>query len=86
MRAANQRYWLWRDQLKTAQQIANVLPLKHTGQLKRHGSTRVRFGLTKVFLREHEDTPLTLIVVRHGKQEPLDGSSDPLVVFEGCFQ
>ena len=71
VRAANQRFWLWRDQQKTAQQIANVLPLKHTGQLKRHGSARVRFGLTKVFLREYEDTPLTLIVVRHGKQEPL---------------
>lgn len=71
VRAANQRFWLWRDTLKTAQQIAKVLPLKHTGQLKRHGSTRVRFGVTTVFLRACEDTPLTLIVVRHGKQEPL---------------
>ena len=71
VRAANQRYWLWRDQQKTAQQIANALPLKHRGKLTRNGDKTVRFGLTRVYLKEHPDKVLTLIVVRYGKQEPM---------------
>ena len=71
VRAANQRFWLWRNQQKTAQQIANALPLKHHGKLTRNGDKTVRFGLTRVYLKEHPERPLTLIVVRHGKQEPL---------------
>ena len=71
VRAANQRFWVWRDDLKTAQQIAKHLPLKHQGKLTRRGKQRVRFGLTQVQLREHPGRPLTLLVVRHGKQQPL---------------
>ena len=71
VRAASQRYWLWRDEAKTAQQIAKVLPLKHGGRLTRNSKETVRFGITRVYLKEHAERPLTLIVVRHGKQEPL---------------
>lgn len=70
VRAANQRYWCWRDRHKTAQQIARELPLKHQGQLRR-GGPRVRFGITRVMLREHPDSPLWMIVVRHDRPEPL---------------
>ncbi|WP_421620638.1 transposase [Alkalilimnicola ehrlichii] len=71
VRAANQRYWLWRDGAHTAQQIARQLPLKHQGKLRRGGARTVRFGLTRVSLREHPERPLSMVVVRHGKREPL---------------
>lgn len=71
VRAANQRYWCWRDSPRTAQQIARHLPLKHTGRLRRGSDKTVRFGLTQVRLREHPEQPLTMVVVRHGRREPL---------------
>jgi hypothetical protein len=71
VRATNQRFWLWRDQQKTAQQIARELPLKHRGQLTRHSKEQVRFGITSVCLREHPEHKLSMVVVRHGKREPL---------------
>ena len=71
VRAANKRYWRWRGGLHTAQQIAKNMPLKHEGKLTRQGKDRVRFGITRVQLREHPDKPLSMVVVRHGKQQPL---------------
>lgn len=71
VRAANQRFWLWRDEQKAAQQIARDLPLKHRGKLTRHSTEDVRFGITSVYLREHPDKKLSMVVVRHGKREPL---------------
>jgi hypothetical protein len=71
VRATNQRFWLWRDEQKTAQQIARNLPLKHRGSLTRHSEEQVRFGITHVYLREHPDKKLSMVVVRHGKREPL---------------
>ncbi len=71
VRAANQRHWLWRGSKRTAQQIARRLPLKHRGQLKKEHRESVRFGITTVFLKDHLDTPLSMVVVRHGKQQPM---------------
>lgn len=71
VRAANQRYWLWRGGHGTAQQIARQLPLRHRGRMRPHDQQTVRFGVTQVNLREHPDTPLWMIVVRHGKRQPL---------------
>ena len=71
VRAANQRYWDWYDKFGTAQQIARQLPLKHKGKLKANSKDTVRFGITTVSLKEHPETPLSMIVVRHGKQQPL---------------
>ncbi len=71
VRVANQRYWRWRDGLKTAQQIARDLPLKHRGCLRRGRKEEVPFGITRVALREYPDRPLWMVVVRHGKREPL---------------
>ena len=71
VRAANQRYWLWRNTQKTAQQIARELPLKHRGSLRRGQEKEVPFGITRVALREYPDRPLWMVVVRHGKREPL---------------
>ena len=71
VRAANQRFWLWRDTQKTAQQIARDLPLKHHGSLRRGQKKEVSFGITRVALREYPDKPLWMVVVRHGKREPL---------------
>lgn len=71
VRAANRRYWRWRDGSHTAQQIARQLPLKHTGKLRRGRAKAVRFGITRVALPAHPDRPLWMVVVRHGKREPL---------------
>jgi len=71
VRAANQRFWLWRNAQKTAQQIARDLPLKHRGSLRRGQKKEVPFGITRVALREYPDKPLWMVVVRHGKREPL---------------
>ncbi len=71
VRAANQRFWQWRDTAKTSQQIARDLPLKHRGHLRRGQHIPVRFGITKVTLREHPETPLWMIVVDHEKSERL---------------
>jgi hypothetical protein len=71
VRAANQRFWLWRDEMKSAQQIARHLPLKHSGRMRRGRSKQVRFGITQVRLRAHPEHPLSMVVVRHGKREPL---------------
>ena len=71
VRAANQRYWLWRDSKRTAQQIARHLPMRHTGRMRHSHVRTVRFGITTVRLPGHEAQPLSLVVVRHGKREPL---------------
>ena len=71
VRATNQRFWNWRNTIGTAQQIAKQLPLKHHGKLKPNSKESIRFGITTVFLKEQPDTPLSMIVVRHGKQQPL---------------
>ena len=71
VRAANRRFWLWRGHQKTAQQIARDLPLKHRCSLRRGQKKEVPFGITRVALREYADKPLWMVVVRHGKREPL---------------
>jgi len=71
VRAMNQRYWTWRGGFGTAQQIAKQLPLKHRGKLKPNSRESVRFGMTTVTLKEHPESRLSMIVVRHGKQQPL---------------
>lgn len=71
VRVMNQRYWHWYGKLGTAQQIAKQLPLKHKGKLKANRSVEVRFGITTVTLNDHPDQPLSMVVVRHGKQEPM---------------
>ena len=71
VRAMNLRYWNWRSGFGTAQQIAKQLPLKHRGKLKPNSKETIRFGMTTVSLKEQPDTPLSMIVVRHGKQQPL---------------
>ena len=71
VRAANLRYWNWSKGFGTAQQIAKQLPLKHKGKLKKDSKETVKFGITKVFLKEHPDKTLYMVVVRHGKKQPL---------------
>ena len=71
VRAANRRHWLWRDGRHTAQQIAKAVPMRHTGRMRQHHTRRVRFGITTVYLPDYPETPLTMVVVRHGRQEPL---------------
>lgn len=71
VRAMNQRHWLWRDQKRTAQQIARQLPMRHHARLRHTHVKTVRFGITTVRLPGHEDQPLSLVVVRHGAREPL---------------
>jgi len=71
VRAANQRHWQ-RGRFKgTAQELAKQVPCKHRGRLRRGADKEIRFGLTRVRLPERPDRPLTFIVVRHGKSEPM---------------
>lgn len=71
VRADNKRYWLrGRNKLK-AQDIAKQLPLRYRGTLRRSSEKEIRFGLTQVRLPAHPDRPLTMVVVRHGKREPM---------------
>ncbi|MDX8411476.1 MAG: hypothetical protein R8K46_06360, partial [Mariprofundaceae bacterium] len=71
VRVTKQRHWIWRNSSMDAQEIARRLPCKHRCKLRRHGDAEVKFGLTTVFLPSHPDKSLTLIVVRHGKKEPM---------------
>ena len=71
VRAMNLRQWCWRGSRGTAQHIAQRLPLKHRGKLKPSHRHSVRFGITTVTLKEHPEQPLSMVVVRHGKQQPL---------------
>ena len=71
VRAANLRYWTYSKGFGTAQQIAKRLPLKHYGKLKKSSKNTVKFGITKVCLKEHPNKVLYMVVVRHGKQQPL---------------
>ena len=71
VRVTKQRHWLWRNSAIDAQTIAKNLPCKHQCKLRHHGDKRVKFGITTVRLPSHPDTPLTMIVVRHGKKEPM---------------
>lgn len=48
------------------------MSLKHHGKLSRRGQETVRFGLTRVCLRERpEQWDLTMLVACHGAQQPL---------------
>jgi len=71
VRVTKQRHWLWRNGAIDAQAIAKCLPCKHQCKLRHYGDKRVKFGITTVRLPSHPDTALTMIVVRHGKKEPM---------------
>lgn len=71
VRADNKRHWLRGCEKLKAQDIAKQLPLKHRGTLRRGSDKEIRFGLTRVRLPDHPDHPLTMIVIRHGKREPM---------------
>lgn len=71
VRVTKQRHWHWRNQTLNAQEIAKTLPCKHTCKLLKHKDKEVNFGITTVRLSTHPYHPLTMVVVRHGKQEPL---------------
>jgi len=71
VRVTKQRHWLWHNRRMDAQAIAKQLPCKHRCKLRCYGNKEMKFGLTTVRLPSHPDKPLTLIVVRHGKKEPM---------------
>lgn len=71
VRADSKRHWLRGKEKLGAQQIAKNLPLKHKGTIRRGSEKNIRFGLTRVSLPSYPDKKLSMIVVRHGKQEPM---------------
>jgi len=71
VRVMNRRHWEWRGGRYKAREIARLLPLKHRGRLRRNGGDEVRFGITHVRLPAHAEHPLWMVVVRHGKREPM---------------
>jgi len=71
VRVTKQRHWHWRNRALDAQAIAKQLPCKHQCKLRRHGNKSVKFGITTVRLPSQPDTALTMVVVRHGKNEPM---------------
>jgi len=71
VRVSRQRHWLWRGQRLSAQEIAKCVGVKHTGSLRRRGNKQVRFGITTVRLPDMPEHPLSMVIVRHGKKEPM---------------
>jgi len=71
VRVTKQRHWSWRGERLDAQAIAKKLPCKHTCSLRQYADKEVKFGITTVRLPSHPNIPLTMIVVRHGKKEPM---------------
>jgi len=71
VRVTKQRHWLRGSFKGDVQELAKQLPTKHRGKLRKGSDKDIRFGLTRVRLPEHPDRPLSLIVVRHGKREPM---------------
>jgi hypothetical protein len=71
VRVTDQRHWLRGNRSLSAQQIAREIPARYQGALRRGGTKEIRFGVTRVRLPSHPDRPLSLIVVRHGKREPM---------------
>jgi len=71
VRAMNLRHWMWRGGRYKAQEIASRLPLKHRGMLRRNSKEAIRFGVTRVRLPAFPEYPLWMVVVRHGKREPM---------------
>jgi hypothetical protein len=71
VRVTKQRHWLRGNFKGNVQDLAKQLPTKHRGKLRSGSDKDIRFGLTRVRLPEHPDRPLSLIVVRHGKREPM---------------
>ena len=69
VQAANQRFWQWRDTAKTAADCPRSAT--NTAATCAVGSISRWFGITKVTLREHPETPLWMIVVDHEKSERL---------------
>ncbi len=71
VRADAKRHWIRGNQKLGAQQIAKMLPLKYEGTIRRGSKKSIRFGLTRVSLPSHPEQKLSMIVVRHGKEEPM---------------
>lgn len=71
VRVTNQRHWQRGTFKGPVQELAKQLPAKHQGILRRGSQETVRFAVTTVRLPEFPERPLSLIVVRHGKQEPM---------------
>lgn len=71
VRVMNLRHWMWRGGRYKAQEIARLLPLKHRGKLHRSRDEEVSFGITKVRLPAFPDRDLWMLVVRHGRKEPM---------------
>ncbi len=71
VRVTKQRHWLRGNFKGDVQEIAKQLPTKHRGKLRSGSDKDIRFGMTRVRLPEHPERPLSLIVVRHGKLEPM---------------
>lgn len=71
VRVTDQRHWLRGHFKGSAQQIAGQLSCKHRGTLRRGSDKQIRFGVTQVRLPHQPERKLTMIVVRHGKREPM---------------
>jgi len=71
VRVSKQRHWHWRNSAMDAQCIAKQLSCKHQCKLRRYGNSSVKFGITTVRLASQPDTPLAMVIVRHGKKEPM---------------
>ena len=71
VRVTKQRHWLWRNHALNAQAIAKQLPCKHQCSMRRGGGDKVKFGMTTVKIASAPDQPLTMIVIRHGRKEPM---------------
>lgn len=71
VRISNKRHWMRSGRKQSLFEIMRQVPLKHSGKLRYGSDKEVRFALTGVTLPEYPDWPLTMIIVQHGKKEPM---------------
>lgn len=71
VRITEQRHWVRGGKKQSLKEILRQVPLKHKGKLRYGSEKEVRFALTKVTLPDYPEWPLTMIIVKHGKQAPM---------------
>jgi len=71
VRITDQRHWVRSGKKQSLSEIVRQVPLKHKGKLRYGSKKEIHFALTKVTLPEYPEWPLTMIIVKHGKQEPM---------------
>jgi len=71
VRITGQRHWVRSGRKQSLPEIIRQVPLKHKGKLRYGCEKEVSFALTSVTLPDYPEWPLTMVIVKHGKREPM---------------